>query len=189
MAIKTWDIPEQVAYAEGEGKMTVSTLRLPYIFGVMPGRTALWKMFTDLIKGQAQYPYPAGGKAAVSAHQMAQARLGAIKYGTHRTSYAICDTNISHHHFYELMVEALGQSETTQLISLPYETLLSQHQAADIHAASLGKEHGIHIVLSQKMNNEDLYLDPKVTMDMLKYDPVEYMDALIRETLKACVEA
>lgn len=181
-------LQEQVAFAEGEGKMSVTTLRLPYIFGTMPGRTPLWKMFTDLIKGQPQYPYPSGKTASVSAHQVGQATLGAIKYGKHRETYAISDTNLSFHRFYELMVEALGQTETTTLISVPYEMLLPQYQAADDHAASLGKEHGIHIVLSQKMNNEDLSIDPHETMDLLKYDPVDDMEALIRETLKECVK-
>ncbi|MER2181417.1 MAG: NAD(P)-dependent oxidoreductase, partial [Desemzia incerta] len=31
-------LQEQVACAEGEGSMTVTSLRLPYIFGTMPGR-------------------------------------------------------------------------------------------------------------------------------------------------------
>lgn len=182
-------LQEQIAYAEGEGSMCVTTLRLPYIFGTMPGRVPLWKMFTDLIKGQETYPYPSGKTASVSAHQVAQATLGALKHGVHRQSYAISDTNISHKRFYELMVEALGQQNTTQLISLPYEALVSQYQAADNHADSLGKEHGIHIVLSQRMNNEDLSIDPQDTIDILGYERVDDMEGLIRETLKACVEA
>lgn len=182
-------LQELVAYAEGEGTMTVSTLRLPYIFGTMPGRVPLWKMFTDLIKGQETYAYPAGITASVSAQQVAEATLGCVKYGTHRTSYAISDTNLSHKRFYELMVEALGQTDTTTLVNVPYETLLPQYEAADAHAASLGKEHGIHIVLSQLMNQKDLSIDPSETMSVLKYNKVDDMEKLIRETLQACVNA
>lgn len=181
-------LQEQVAFAEGEGKMTVTCLRLPYIFGTMPGRVPLWKMFTDLIKDQPTYPYPSGKTACVSAHQVAQATLGAIKYGTHRGTYAISDTALTYKHFYELMVEALGQTDKTQLVSLPYEVLKPQYEAADEHADSLGKEHGIHIVLSQLMNEQDLSIDPEETIHLLKYDRVEDMDDLIRKTLKVCVE-
>lgn len=182
-------LQEQIAYAEGEGKMKVSTLRLPYIFGTMPGRVPLWKMFTDLIKGKDTYPYPTGKTTAVSAHQVAQATLGAIKYGTHRASYAISDTNLSYKHFYDLIIEALGQTDTTELVSIPYEVLRPSFIEADKQTAQAGKEHGIHIELSQKMNYEDLSIDPNETINILKYDPVPDMDALIRETLKVCVEA
>lgn len=182
-------LQEQVAFAEGEGKMTVTSLRLPYIFGTMPGRVPLWKMFTDLIKDQDVYPYPAGKTACVSAEQVAQATLGCVKYGVHRGTYPISDTSLSYHHFYDLMVEALGQTGKTKLVAIPYEDLLPQYIAADEHAASLGKEHGIKIELSQRMNQEDLSIDPQDTMPSLKYDKVEDMDALIRETLKVCVEA
>lgn len=144
---------------KGEGKMKVSTLRLPYIFGTMPGRVPLWKMFTDLIKDKDTYLYPSGKTASVSAHQVAQATLCAIKYGTHRGSYAISDTNLSS------FIEADKQTDQA------------------------GKEHGIHIELSQKMNYEDLSIDPNETINILKYDRVPDMDELIRETLKVCVEA
>ena len=180
---------ELVAYAEGEGKMNVTTLRLPYIFGTMPGCIPLWKMFTDLIKDQPQYPYPKGQTAAVSAQQVAEATLGCVKYGKHRTGYPISDGSITHKRFYELMVEGLGQTDTTELISLPYEILLPQYEAADAHAASLGKEHGIHIALSQLMNQQDLGIDAEDTFNTLKFNRVEDMEALNRETLKVCVEA
>ncbi|MFD1899125.1 hypothetical protein GQR36_01480 [Enterococcus termitis] len=45
-------LQEQVAFAEGDGEMNVTVLRLPYIFGTMPGRMPLWKMFTDQIKAK-----------------------------------------------------------------------------------------------------------------------------------------
>ena len=43
-------LQEQVAFAEGDGAMEVTSLRLPYIFGTMPGRIPLWKMFVDRIR-------------------------------------------------------------------------------------------------------------------------------------------
>ena len=193
--LKTWDIQEHVYsknkshMQKGEGKMKVSTLRLPYIFGTMPGRVPLWKMFTDLIKDKDTYLYPSGKTASVSAHQVAQATLCAIKYGTHRGSYATSDTNLSYKHFYELMVEVLGQTETTELVSIPYEVLPPSFIEADKQTDQAGKEHGIHIELSQKMNYEDLSIDPNETINILKYDRVPDMDELIRETLKVCVEA
>lgn len=87
------------------------------------------------------------------------------------------------------MFEALGQTETTELVSIPYEVLLSSFIEADKQTDQAGKEHGIHIELSQKMNYEDLSIDPNETINILKCDRVPDMDELIRETLKVCVEA
>ena len=180
-------LQEQIAFAEGEGKMNVSVLRLPYIFGTMPGRVPLWKMFTDLLKGQEQYPVAKGGTAMVSAEQVAQATVGALKNHKHRKTYAISDTNMKHREFYEMMVDALGQD--TVLLDVPYEHLKANFEKVDAHAASLGKEHGIPIVLSQRMNQEDLYIDPAETMGELGITPVEDMRQLIKDSLKVCVEA
>ncbi|MEC0369866.1 NAD-dependent epimerase/dehydratase family protein [Paenibacillus chibensis] len=59
-------LQEEVAYMEGEGGMDVMTLRLPYIFGMMPGRQPLWTMFVDRVKGQEIVPVLGGGTAMVT---------------------------------------------------------------------------------------------------------------------------
>lgn len=178
-------LQEQVAFAEGEGAMRVTSLRLPYIFGDMPGRTPLWKMFVDMVRDQPVYPVLKGGTAMVTTSQVAEAAVGALENGTHRTTYAICDTNMKYKEFFEMIVEALGQETEIQVV--PYEAMAENFIAADKHAASEGKEHGIHIEISQKMQEEDLYLDPKDTMDVLGITPEKDMKAVIRETLKHCV--
>ena len=43
-------LQEQVHMQKGEGKMKVSTLRLPYIFGTMPGRVHYGKCSQTLLK-------------------------------------------------------------------------------------------------------------------------------------------
>lgn len=180
-------LQEQVAFAEGEGSMDVTSLRLPYIFGTMPGRMPLWKMFTDQIKGRPVFPALKGGTAVVTAEQVAEATVGALENGKHRHTYAISSYNMKYKFFYELMVEALGQEETTQIVETPYEQMKSTYEQIDQAAEAQGTEHGIHMVVSSKLQEEDLYIDPKETMDVLgikEYDVV----ASIKETLAKCVE-
>ncbi len=179
-------LQEQVAFAEGEGSMTVTSLRLPYIFGTMPGRMPLWKMFVDQIKGKEMFPALKGGTAMVTVEQVAEAAVGAMEHGVHRGTYAISGHNMKYQEFYQMMVEALGQESTTQIKVVPYEQMLPTYEAIDAQAKAEGKEHGMHMVISARLQAEDLYIDPQETMSTLgikEYDVVES----IKETLKKCV--
>ena len=179
-------LQEQVAFAEGEGAMTVTSLRLPYIFGTMPGRMPLWKMFVDQIRGKEVFPSLKGGTAMVTVEQVAEATVGALENGVHRGTYAISGHNMKFQEFYQMMVDALGQTDTTQIPVVPYEQMLPTYEAIDAQAKAEGKEHGMHMVISARLQAEDLYIDPQETMPVLgikEYDIVES----IKETLKKCV--
>lgn len=178
-------LQEQVAFAEGDGTMTVTSLRLPYIFGTMPGRAPLWKMFTDQLKGQDVFPALKGGTAMVTVEQVAEAAVGAMENGTHRSTYAIGDTNMKYQVFYQMMVDALGQQ--TQVPVVSYDEVKSIYEGIDAKAEEAGLEHGIHSTKSAMMQEYDLYLDPNDTFSTLnvnRYDVV----ASIKATLKKCVE-
>lgn len=180
-------LQEQVGFAEGEGKMRVSSLRLPYIFGTMPGRTPLWKMFTDQVRGKEVYPVLNGGTAAVTVSQVAQAAVGALEKGEHRKTYALGGINLKHKEFTERMVKALGQEDMTEVPVLPLEAVIDSYKALDEQSAEAGTEHGIHMVMNADMNNRDLFIDPTEVMQELGY---EYDDvyASIDETLEAIVK-
>lgn len=178
-------LQEQVAFAEGEGSMDVMSLRLPYIFGTMPGREPLWKMFTDQIKGQPVFPAPEGGTAMVTVEQVAEAAVGALEHGKHRHTYAISALNMKFQVFYEMMADALGQAETTQIPTLPYAQMEENFKGIDQHAEENGLEHGIHMTISGKLQGENLYIDPKDTavLGIKEHDVI----ASIKETLAKCV--
>ncbi|ALS37566.1 epimerase [Enterococcus ureilyticus] len=178
-------LQEQVAFAEGDGSMTVTSLRLPYIFGTMPGREPLWKMFTEQIKGQDVFPALKGGTAMVTVEQVAEAAVGAMENGTHRSTYAIGDTNMKYQEFYQMMVDALGQDTAVPVVS--YNDVKAIYEGIDAEAAKAGLEHGIHSTKSAMMQEYDLYLDPNDTFPTLNvkhYDVV----ASIKETLAKCVD-
>lgn len=180
-------LQEQVAFAEGEGAMDVTSLRLPYIFGTMPGRLPLWKMFVDQVRGKEVFPALKGGTAVVTVEQVAEAAVGAMENGVHRGTYAICAYNMKFKDFYQMMVDALGQTETTQVPVVEYEQMLPTYQAIDAHAKAEGKEHGMHMVVSAKLQTEDLFLDPKDTMPVLGIKEHD-VEASIKESLKLCVQ-
>lgn len=179
-------LQEQVAFAEGEGEMAVCSLRLPYIFGTMPGRMPLWTSFVDPARGQTVYPAPKGGTAMVTVEQVAEAAVGALEKGQHRQTFAICAKNMKFKEFYELIVEALGQQKTTQIPLSNYADLQPIFESMDKQADEAGLEHGIHLAVSMKLQTEDLYLDPQDTMPVLGIKNHDVV-AAIRQTLKKCV--
>ena len=184
---KTRKLQEDIAFAEGEGAMVVTSLRLPYIFGTVPGRMPLWKMFTDQIKGQDVFPALQGGTTMVTVKQVAEAARGALEQGEHRGTYALGGINMKYQEFYEMMVEALGQKGKTQVPVLPLETMLPNYEALDKKAKEDGKEHGIHLAKGAQMSNKDLYIEPQEVMEALGYQEDDVI-ASIKETLKYIVE-
>ncbi|SEA60391.1 NAD(P)-dependent oxidoreductase [Paenibacillus sp. 276b] len=178
-------LQEEIAFMEGEGEMDVMSLRLPYIFGQMPGRTPLWTMFVDQVRDQSFVPVLGGGTAMVTVQQVAEAAVGAIEYGTHRSSYAISGMNMKFKDFYQIIADVLGQTET-QITVLPLEQMKPGFDEADAHATAAGKEHGIHLGYTAMIQDRDAYLNPEDTMSILKFKEAD-IPAAIRETIAACL--
>jgi len=181
-------LQEQIAFAEGEGGMTVTSLRLPYIFGTIPGRVPLWKVFVDQAREQPVFPALEGGTAMVTVEQVAEAAVGAMEKGIHRTSYPISAKNMKFQEFYQMIVDALGQQQSTQVPVVPYEQMKAVYENLDEHATRAGLEHGIHMVVSSKLQTENLYVDPTETMSVLGIKNHDVLES-IRETLHKCVES
>lgn len=180
-------LQEEVACMEGEGGMDVMTLRLPFIFGVMPGRMPLWTMFVDRVKGKETVPVPGGGTAAVTAQQVAEATIGAIEHGQHRGKYAISGINMKHSEFHQMVLDALGQKDS-KIVVLPLEQMQPAMEQLDAATAAAGKEHGIHMSVAAAIQDRDAYLDPADTMPILQYQEDDVYAAIV-ETLRKCVEA
>lgn len=179
-------LQEQVAFAEGEGAMDVTSLRLPYIFGTMPGRIPLWKMFTDQIKGKTEWAALGGSTSAVTVEQVAEAAVGAMENGSHRETFPVNMYSLKHEDFHRMMIKALGQEEITTLNVIPYEYMKPSLEEIDRQCEAEGVEHGIHMVLSQKLTDMDIVTDPELTREKLQINEYDMLKS-IEETLAKCV--
>lgn len=178
---------EEAAIMEGYGAMDVMSLRLPYIFGTMPGRIPLWQMFLDIARSQPERVVTQlGSTSSVTVKQVAQATVGAVEHGEHGGKYPINGYNLRHTEFMALVCEALGRSKE-DVVGLPYELFVDQMQALDDATAASGKEHGIHLVDSTLFNSRDAVSDQGAGMEALGYEPDD-IPASIRETLKYCLD-
>lgn len=180
-------LQEEIAMLEGEGEMDVMSLRLPYIFGTMPGRVPLWDMFLPQIENKQNVSVLQGGTAMVTCKQVGQATIGALENGRHGDKYTLCDTNMTHKEFYEIINEVLGQTDTI-ITTIPLEKELEVTTLYDAHTASLNKEHGIHLSVSSKIKDRFAYIDPNEYIHILNYEKDD-VRAAIRESIQACLDA
>lgn len=178
-------LQEEIAILEGEGEMDVMSLRLPYIFGTMPGRKPLWEMFLPQIKDKDVVPVLGGGTAMVTVRQVAEAAIGALEHGEHGGKYAICDTNMKHQEFFQIIADTLGQENTVVQV-VPLEQMKPAYAQGDKHAAMEGREHGIHVAVTADIQDRDAYLNPEDTMPILKYNQDDIRAAII-ESIRACL--
>ncbi len=179
-------LQEEIGIMEGEGEMDVMSIRLPYIFGTMPGRKPLWEMFLPQIQGKDFVPVLAGGTAMVTVKQVAEATVGAIEHGKHGGRYAISDTNMKHEEFFRIIADVLGQKDTVIQV-VPLEQMKPAYAKLDEKIAASGKEQGIHNALIAEIQNRDAYIDPEDTMPILKYNKQDIRES-IKETIKECIK-
>ena len=179
-------LQEEIAFLEGEGAMTVTALRLPYIFGTMPGRDPLWTMFLPYIKDRDVVPVLQGGTAMVTVQQVAEATIGCLEYGEHGVGYAISGINMKFQEFYQMMADLLGQKDTIIQV-VPLEQLKPTFEKMDEANEAKGKEQGIHQAVMGEIQNRDAYIDPQDTMPILKYNEDDVRASIV-ETIKACIK-
>lgn len=183
-------LQEQVAYLEGEGAMTVTSLRLPWIFGTMPGVVPLWRMFVDQIAAvpdDQPIAAPLGGTAAVTTRQVARAAVGAMERGTHATGYALGGINLRYADFYREIAEMLGL-DPARVIALPAEAFTPAMAEIDRQEAAVGREHGIHLADIAEIQSRDAFIDPEPVQRALGYGEDDVVTAM-RESLDRCMEA
>lgn len=188
--VRTRLLQEEVAIMEGEGAMTVTSLRLPWIFGTMPDTVPLWSMFVAM---DAAVPegdpivVPQGGTTMITTGQVGAAARGAIERGVHGGTYTLGGINMSYADFHRMIAEAMGW-DPARVVTAPPEALAPAMEAYDAAEAARGVEHGMRMVETVKVQARDSYTDPEPVQAALGYAPEDVVGA-IRESLAVCVAA
>lgn len=172
-------------FAEGGRSMRVSVLELPYIFGVMPGRTPLWKkMILDPVLRMPLVLYPKGGSTMIAVEHVAEAVVGAIERGRHGERYPIGDENLSWNEMLTVMLRTLGIRSKVHHIPNFVATLFGRAQR--MAETRRGRESGLnYALLFEDLMSEFLYLDPAPSVHALRYGRGGVREA-IAATTRAC---
>lgn len=182
--VETRLLQEKAAMYAGEGSMNVSVLRLPYIFGTMPGKVPMTSMYVDMLRDQKFMPVTTGGFATITADQVGQAAISALEDAKHRKTYALATGYISYEDFYKKIVDQLGQSESTKLEVMPFEDLEEAYREDEKLTDEQGIEHGIRQVNMLRANSMEFRLPTEVAYEELRVKE-EDTDKVIDETIKA----
>lgn len=181
-------LQEQMAFCEGEGAMVANSLRLPYIFGTMPGRMPLWKMFSDQLNATDVFPVQESGiTASITARQVGEAAVGAMERGVHRGTYAISSHNLRLADLYRIMLGRLGRSDKVHLPDVPVEQIEPAMAALDHEAAEQGVQHAISMQMGARLRSLDLGIDPAETQSLLGFGDDDVV-AAIHDTMDYILE-
>jgi dihydroflavonol-4-reductase len=177
---------EEIAHLEGDGAMDVMVLRLPYIFGLVPGQRPLWQSFLDIVAAHpGMVPVLGGSTSSVTVRQVAQAAVGAMERGSHGGRYPINAYELTYAELYRLCCEALGR-DPQEVTVVPLEAVLPGYEAAQEQVDAAGLEHGIHLPDTARFQDRRAVSDPEASAVLgIESDDVP---AAIRESLRWCVE-
>ncbi|NSW50925.1 MAG: NAD(P)H-binding protein [Anaerolineae bacterium] len=155
--------------AEGQDRMDVMILELPYIFGAMPGRVPLWKdvLFERLRKPKVIL-YPKGGTNMIAVEHVAEAIVGAVERGIHGKRYPVGDVNLSWNGMIQLILHAMGTNKP--VINIPrFLAVQAGKQMQEDHAKK-GLESGLDPVwLMKDIMTDEFFFDPSESRQELGY--------------------
>lgn len=182
--VETRLLQEKSAMYAGEGAMNVSVLRLPYIFGTMPGKVPMTSMYVDMLRDQKFMPVTTGGFATITVNQVGQAAISAIENGEHRKTYAVATGYMSYEDFYKKILNDLGQSESTELQVMSFEELEEAYREDEKLTDAEGIEHAVRQVNMLRANSMEFRLPTDVAYEELRVKE-EDIDKVADETIKA----
>lgn len=150
---------------------SVSTLELPYIFGVAEGRTPIWKdSFLSHFDGYSSVFFPkGGGTAIIDRTGVAQAVVACTFAGEPKTAYPVASDNITFKEMLKLMLSGMGDNR--KIIEIPgWLCALFTHGMVKKFKKQ-GKEPGLYYpkVMSQILNKK-FYIDPQKSMQALQFE-------------------
>lgn len=170
----------------------IMMLELPFIFGVMPNRTPLWKdHFLSQFDGMKKLYFPkGGGTAMISIEGVAEAIIACAYYGESQNCYPIGLINMTYRQLIETMMSIIG--DTRKFVGVPAWIAAIGASKRDRMLKKEGKESGLNTrYLMLNILNRMFYIDPDFMMERLHFEELGFKGGKdiylsISETMAAC---
>jgi nucleoside-diphosphate-sugar epimerase len=148
---------EEACLGAAAPSVELAILRLPYIFGAMPGRPPLWKPLIAYLARTPLVLYTRGGSNAVAVERVAEAIAGALERpsaGVH----LVGDENLTWAALLRRLLRRLGRRK--RVITLP--TALVSLAALGVRVAHRlrGKEGGLDPAAFVALQTRETFFDP-----------------------------
>ncbi|PKH46138.1 epimerase [Dehalococcoides mccartyi] len=176
---------EEALFKLGGNEMAICGLRLPYIFGSMPGRTPIWKPLIKYLNSGWWLFYPRGGTNCVSAVRVGEAIAGAVEKGQAGHSYLVGDENLSWDALLSKFGVILGKPKKVLHLSA-FILRLAALGLKSIHRLQ-GRESGLDPVSYITLQTRNTFFDPILSRKALGYGQGG-LDTALKDTVDACLE-
>lgn len=173
------------SFALGDENFRVATLNIPYVFGVAPGKTPIWKsVFVDKFGKYPKIYYGNGGTTLISAKKIAFSAVQAIEHAEHGDELAVGSKDMK---FTPLIEQLLREAQIDKPVGKLPNWLMSltmKSQWKKMRKANL--DSGLDLrYLNTDILSRDSFVDYKSTdekLSMSDYD--DDIDEAIAETGK-----
>jgi nucleoside-diphosphate-sugar epimerase len=182
--IRTRSEQKAAVLAESTQEFETFVFELPYIIGYLPGKVPPWTfIFSLLEKGRRHvFFFKKGGTAVVTAHQVAQATIGAVEQGIGGKAYPIVGGNYKWRDFADIYFNVTGKQK--RIIGIP-KILFTLYGVVDSFILLFrNKERGLSIGNYASLQYKEAFIDPGISMKALRYfedDHQSEMKRLISE--------
>jgi nucleoside-diphosphate-sugar epimerase len=181
--IRSRQAQSEAAFAVAGKEMPVAIMELPYIVGVAPGKTPLWKPLVKYVNTGMQHKfYTSGGTAVVSVRNVAEAVVNSLDRVTENGYFQIADENMS----WEKWLSSLRSSETKQVKVIAVPNLILKFATLFVRFKHYceGRQSGLNATSFIDLQTKNTFLPIEEMKKKLGYGSYSLDEDLI-QTVKA----
>lgn len=174
------DSEEAVLNACGRG-LNLSIIQPSWVVGSgWAGHLSLPGTYAKLVRSFAPLFAPPGGTNFVAATSLAHAMVTALESAKHGDRFVIGDENMLWAELLERFAHAAGRQ--TKIRTIPKGLIYATGTTAALSLRLLGYESGLELSKWSRFFTEELYFDPSLTQQVLKY-PVGNINNIIAKAV------
>ena len=166
-----------------EGKVAVSSVEIPYVFGAAPNHVPLWKPLVDYIDSWPVIFYTKGGTNIISVEELSKAIVGIINTPIYQESWTVGGVNLSWKEMIGMIANALDKKK--KVITIPTFILKGLAILLNLYFKLSNKGPGLDPYHFLDIQTRKTYLDTSHSRSLLKYIETDIKKA-VKETVQAC---
>lgn len=166
-----------------QGKIRVSVLEIPYVFGTAPGKIPIWKPLVNYIDKMPVVFYTKGGSTIVSVEQVAKATLGILNAKEYRPYWVVGSENVTWTQLIQMISLALGKKRS--VISVPSFMAKFFASLTMLYFKLTNRQSGLDLYHFIDLQTSNAFMELDDSMKKLDYEKVD-MQQSIDAMVKAC---
>lgn len=177
---------QQVSEALAENHFVLSTLEIPWVFGIAPHITSQWNSLITYVRSATPLMVCRGGANVVAVQTVAEAVTGALSYPVQSSRLAVGDLDLSYQQLVEYLCQYADRREVQ--IRLVKEDFFRQLMGAGgLFRKLFNIPAGLDITYLPELLMQDIHVDNRESQSLLRYHTGKAQEA-IRDTVQAAAE-